>query len=234
MSRTKVKTMGEVVQHVMTETLEQASIRPNAGSKPPPSSPRPVVNPCQTDWQRKWINLSVTHLKVQDAANEAQRFCSRFIHNNTLKSVLVLCGPNGCGKTHIARSIFRYCSLAQRKAYETRKWNDYPNSLFLRWPAVMDCIRARNYLVVEDAMNQSLVVLDDIGADADQWDDGKDKLCQILGRREKMFTVITTNILPQFWSEKFEPRIEDRLLRNSIVKDMTGVTSYAIVERMRA
>lgn len=83
---------------------------------------------------------------------------------------------------------------------------------------------------MDDAFENDLVILDDIGAETDQYKSGipNDKLCQILSRREKRFTVVTTNIAPQNWMERFDGRINDRLCRNSVILDISGVPSYAI------
>ena len=79
-----------------------------------------------------------------------------------------------------------------------------------------------------DCLESSLLVLDDIGAENDPWKIAADRLCQILSRRERKFTVLTTNIKPADWPVKFDGRINDRLLRNSCIVDLTGVPSFAM------
>jgi DNA replication protein DnaC len=55
-----------------------------------------------------------------------------------------------------------------------------------------------------------------------------DKLCQVMERRRHEFTVITTNISPAQWNQRFDIRIADRLMRSSTIIDLTGVPSYAV------
>jgi len=82
--------------------------------------------------------------------------------------------------------------------------------------------------MIHDAMDSDLLIVDDIGAENDPWKICADKLCQVMSRREKRFTVITTNIQPAQWAQVFDDRINDRLLRNSVVVDISNVKSYSI------
>jgi hypothetical protein len=43
------------------------------------------------------------------------------------------------------------------------------------------------------------LIIDDLGAGHDPSGVGTDKLCQVLSRREEMWTLITTNIMPVAW-----------------------------------
>lgn len=80
---------------------------------------------------------------------------------------------------------------------------------------------------MEDAFNSDLVIIDDVGSENDPWKVCADRFCQILSRREKRFTVITTNVKPEQWAERFDGRISDRLMRSSVVVSI-GATSYAL------
>jgi DNA replication protein DnaC len=79
---------------------------------------------------------------------------------------------------------------------------------------------------MQDCIDASLLALDDVGAETDRHHVGTGKLCQILSRRERRFTIVTTNIQPDFWEVKFDRRVSDRFLRNSIVVDLSAVPSY--------
>lgn len=151
---------------------------------------------------------------------------------------MVLAGESGCGKTHLAKSIYNFCFKCATSAFDTGHWgkSEVPSVHFSSWPEVAGLLSEKNnnhdnYNYVQDAFNYSLLVLDDIGAENDPWAICKDKLCQILSRREKKFTVVTTNIKPEAWPEKFDARIEDRLLRNSMIVSLFGVESYAAQKR---
>lgn len=97
------------------------------------------------------------------------------------------------------------------------------------WPAVVDAIRNKELGSVEEGIGVDGLILDDVGADDDPFRQSADKLCQILSRREFKFTVITTNIEQKDWAEKFEARIVDRFMRNSIVVNLDIVPSYALM-----
>lgn len=115
-------------------------------------------------------------------------------------------------------------------AYDTRKWpgGKFPQSIFIEWPEAAAQFGDKNFSVMQDAIENELVILDDIGAENDPWKVCADKLCQILTRRERQFSIVTTNIQPAEWPQRFDGRINDRLLRNSTVIDLTGVPSFAL------
>jgi DNA replication protein DnaC len=160
-------------------------------------------------------------------ADEAQRFCARWLRNEPAPGLLVLAGNSGTGKTHVARAIHNFASLTAWNAFEGGKWGlRVPTVLFLRWPEVCDGMKQGSYGVIDDAANAGLLVVDDVGAEHDPSRNATDKLCQILSRREKRFTVITTNIGPDAWGQRFDLRVADRLLRNSVVLNL-DVPSYA-------
>ncbi len=100
----------------------------------------------------------------------------------------------------------------------------------MRWPAIVRAIAAKNEEHLDDLFRFECVVIDDIGADTDSFKIGADRLCQVLTRRERLFTVITTNIPSAQWHEQFDSRIADRLFRNSIIVEMNDVPSYAILK----
>ena len=99
----------------------------------------------------------------------------------------------------------------------------------LRWPEATDGFKAGEYGCIEEAINAGLLIIDDVGAEHDPSRNGTDKLCQVLSRREKRFTLLTTNIKPEAWAERFDVRIADRLLRNSVVLNL-ACESYALRE----
>ena len=96
------------------------------------------------------------------------------------------------------------------------------------WPEIANEIAESKNEWLTDAIDCELLVLDDVGAENDPWKRCADKLCQILSRREKKFTILTTNIKPESWPAQFDGRITDRLLRNSVVVDLSSTESYAM------
>lgn len=193
------------------------------------------MNQCETKWQRKWIGLEITHPSVQEVATAAEAFCGRWFNNDRKNSLLVLVGDTGTCKTHVAEKIFKFCSAATTKAFDGGKFgrSSKPSAMMIPWPLTVSKFsdRAIANRIVEDALSATLRVIDDIGAEKDSWGDAPDRLCQILSRSDEKFTVITTNIEPKDWATKFDNRISDRLLRNSVIKSLKGVPSYAVWQR---
>lgn len=173
----------------------------------------------------------MVHPLLQTLADAAEAFCGRWFNHDTNKSLLVIVGDFGSGKTHTAKGIYRFALSASMAAFETKKWpgGRFPQSLYLSWPETASKFGERNFSAMVDAFDSDLVIIDDIGAENDPWKLCADRLCQILSRREQMFTVVTTNVQPASWSERFDGRINDRLLRNSVVIDLTSVQSFAML-----
>lgn len=193
------------------------------------------MNPCETKWQQKWLGLEVTHPAVQEVATEAEKFCGRWFSNNRSKSLFVLVGDTGTCKTHIAEAVFKFCRAAAMKAFDSGKHGEtvIPSALFIPWPQTVAKFGDKQVAnqIVDDAISCTLRIIDDIGAGTDPWQDANDRLCQILSRVEDKFTVVTTNVDVSEWAAKFGIRISDRLLRNSVVKSLRGVPSYAMWKR---
>lgn len=158
-------------------------------------------------------------------ADAAESFAGRWFRNKPDKSLLVLCGPSGCGKTHVANRLCGYSRMAAFTAMENGGWRDplrVPDITYMRWPEVCEGFEADEFGSLQDGYNTDLLFLDDVGAEHDPWKKHTARLCQILTRRERKFTVFTTNISPEGWETQFDKRIADRLLRNSVVVSMSA------------
>lgn len=166
-------------------------------------------------------------------ATAAEKFCGRWYRHQDNKTLLVLVGESNCGKTHVAAAIFRFALAASMSAFEAGGWDKggrLPSSTFVLWPEETDEFKAGNYSRLPELFETDLIVIDDIGAEHDPSKNAADKLCQILSRRERKFTVITTNIKIEDWPSKFDTRITDRLMRNSEVVSLFGLESYAMIQ----
>ena len=129
----------------------------------------------------------------EDAATEtakrlAQTFCAD-IKTNPRATGLMLIGPYGCGKTHLAAAILHRCA------------EDGTPGMFVVAPDLLAQIRSsyrtgdgRADEIVDAAKNTPLLVLDDLGAEkASPW--VQEQLYMLINHRyEHMLpTVITTN-----------------------------------------
>lgn len=188
------------------------------------------MNPLRNKWQQKRLAMDVTHPEVQVMADAAEVFCRLWFKNDHSKPMLVLAGNPGCGKTHVAKAVYKFAVKMAMAAFDSRAWGErsVPSSRCLSWPLVCSEINEKRYGLVEDLIDHDLAVIDDVGAENDPWKVCADRLCQILSRREGRFTLVTTNIQPKDWAERFDARISDRLFRQSMVVDLSQVPSYSI------
>lgn len=177
------------------------------------------------EWQKKFLGLDCHCPQIHGLADEAMDFCMRWFRNETNRSLLVIVGDSGTGKTMTARGILKFSRLAAFRGYELGFWKSPPSIDYLRWPEVIDSSESGQ---VELPVNSSLLIIDDAGAESDRFRKSTDRLCQILSRRERAFTVFTTNIRPDAWGAKFDHRVADRMFRNSVIVDLTNVPSYSM------
>lgn len=204
----------------------------NATVPPPPSPPvRPeptFLRPLENAWQRKWLALEVTHERLVKLATEAMFFCQRWVQQSPEGRLLYIHGISGNGKTHVGEAIARYCRMSSHYALRAMPAHrtTMPSTGSYRWPELANDFRNKNESVLPDLFEADCLFLDDVGAEDDPWKVVLDKFYQVLSRRENKFTVITSNIAPPDWATQ-EPRITDRLLRNSVIVDLKGVPSYA-------
>lgn len=223
----------KTVRSLIPATLGSLATLPRTLAAPPKSSgnvrQKKTINPCKTAWQRKWLELDVTSQSIQTLAGDAEKFCKEWFKNDNIRPLLVLVGDFGTGKTHVAKRIFKFCNAASSTAFDRGYWgkSNYPASTFIHWPEAASAFQEKEFGIMEDAFNSELVIIDDVGSENDPWKVCADKFCQILSRREKKFTVVTTNVKPEEWTERFDGRINDRLMRFSVVCQI-GAGSYSL------
>lgn len=179
-------------------------------------------------------------LKIQHRGNRALQvlefqvwqFCRDYAKSPGDGRRLILHGPNGTGKTHAARAIQSWAQKTALLLPLTNVQTEDGDSIqlasaqFLFWPKVVDKFKQGEWGIIDDAAEQSLVVIDDIGAEHDPSGIGREKLFYILERRATRWTVLTTNCPPDQWGTKFEHRIASRFLRNCTAIDLSGVEDF--------
>ena len=188
--------------------------------------------PKNRQWLARNIGLKTAHnQKLVELEGALWEFCAGLSRAPLSGHLLVVYGENGTGKTHGARSVVRW---ARRSNIQFMPEPNVSQSLcarteFWSWPELLDALKNGGWDIVADLIESSLLVLDDLGAGHDPTMVGTDKLCQILSRRERKWTLITTNITPTHWESKFDRRIASRFFRNSTIVDLSGVPDYSSV-----
>lgn len=188
-----------------------------------------MQTPCKTNWQNKWLKLDCYRPEIQDLATKVEAFCGRWFKGDRKESLLILIGSSNCAKTHCAKSVFKFARNMGQASFSIRKDSFVvPGSAMFRWPEIVDGFKNGDYSVMDDLFLTDLIVLDDLGAEHDPSKMATNKLCQVMSRREKTFTMITTNVKPDEWAQAFDTRTADRFLRNSVIVDLTGLESYVL------
>lgn len=145
---------------------------------------------------------------------------------------MVIYGNNGTGKTHIAEKIYHWAKLASSTLKSVPDPNNgatafkNPDAMFIHWPTFLDELKSGAWEMIEDLERASLLILDDVGAAYDPSRVGLDKLCRILSKRERKWTLVTTNLGPDSWEEAFDRRAASRFFRNAIHVDLSNVPDF--------
>lgn len=157
-------------------------------------------------------------------ASLAQAWCHRWYNDDPHDRLLVLSGLPGCGKTHIAQRVWAWAQLTALTRWEHLRCpsDALPTVHFADWFKLADDDRCTVSMwdnFVRGAGAYSLFVLDDIGAETDRYRTGVPtaRLCELLNTRANKFTLITTNVPFAKWRERWDARVEDRLLRNAVI-----------------
>lgn len=168
------------------------------------------------------------HQKLKELETEVGRFCADMWRDPQNGRLLVLAGENGTGKSHCAKAVRDWVRLVGPSKQYVKRTNhiSYLECLYWEWPRLLDTLKEGGWDVVYDMFEATLLVIDELGGGHDPSRVGVDKLCQVLSRREKMFTLITTNVVPSAWEEIFDRRVASRFFRNSTLVDLSSVPDY--------
>lgn len=169
------------------------------------------------------------HPDITCLENEVYELVRGYRQNPAHGRRIVIYGGVGNGKTHCGKRLVRWANRAAMNLPLVRgdgAGGRLACALVIHWPTVVDDFKKGNW-DLDDALEADLLVIDDIGAEHDPSSIGREKLYQLLERREGKWDFITTNIVPDEWETKFEFRIADRLFRNATHVDFTRVPSYS-------
>lgn len=163
-------------------------------------------------------------------AADLERFCAGVWKDPMNGKVIVLFGENGTGKSICAAYITRWIrKVGHAKQYIDRENNiRFVDVVLWSWPELLDHFKSGNWDSIDTMFDTTVLIIDELGGGHDPTTVGVDKLCQVLSRREKRWTLITTNITPEHWQDKFDRRIASRLNAAQWI-DLSGVPDYRLI-----
>lgn len=185
-------------------------------------------------WCENWLQLNVAHHPdLQKLERAVTKFCLNIWVNPKRGWLLVIHGENGTGKTHCAKAVHRWIqSTGHANQYiraikQADEHRTYLRSYFWSWPELIDHLKNGGWDIISDLLEVPVLIIDELGGEHDPSRVGVDKLCQVLSHRERMFTLVTTNIQPEAWEKTFDRRIASRFGRNAITVDLSNVPDFA-------
>lgn len=230
------KHVSEVLPKIATLSFKETPKSASEGSLPASRETKRRFERClATPWQRKWLDLEAHDSRVQEIADAVERLAVRWFQNGTREDCrLVIIGNPGVGKTHAASALRDWAGHAAMRAFEQGHWSGPPPVEFSRWPDVCARIEAAAATFLElrqELTEPALLVLDDIGAETDRFRSGTatSLLAAVLDARLKRFSLITTNVSPDQWAGRWDARVADRLLRNSVIINLGDCPSYSAI-----
>lgn len=168
------------------------------------------------------------HPMAERAAKACESLAKRFrLNKRDPFTLLVLAGGTGCGKSHLARGVYRWTSAIAIDAWAAGYWpRQVPSTAFLDWPGFVESDQDG---VARDLAEADLAVLDDVGAEVDRFKNGAptETLRRFLELRAGRFTVVTTNVPVSQWDKRWDARVADRLYRRSFIVDMIDMPSWS-------
>lgn len=130
---------------------------------------------------------------------------------------LILTGQSGNGKTFLARGIFHWFVANVRSTVVSCAGNRVvrADGLWKKWEDVVERLYNGGYGIIEGLSEEWFAAIDDIGSEQDPKKLAPAALLKIQNRRERKWTVFTSNLSIQQMAESYDARIASRFLRNN-------------------
>jgi DNA replication protein DnaC len=174
--------------------------------------------------------MEAWHPDVQPMADAFGSIAVRWFSNNVKAGpiTLVVVGGTGCGKTLAMERTHAWAVTVAAEAWRAGGWGQrLPVARYLPWlPLYTDMSNDDGREAKESAMRAitgaDFLLIDDIGTEIDRFKSGAPVavLTEILDATKDKFRIITTNVPMAEWPRKWDKRVEDRLLRKSIVMQL--------------
>lgn len=199
------------------------------------------AKPISTETLEKWAKWA--EFKIEGDENEREqlarmvtavgKFCLDVQEGRPARWLTFL-GASGCGKTYLAKRIWRWHRASPRFVTRMTRGADgrseivYPGH-FCFWPTVAGELSGNSgYEHLEELSTEWLVVIDEIGADRDPNGHVKDCLARVLSSRVNKWTVITSNKTLDDIAERIDPRIASRMIRDGSEVVQVDLVDYAL------
>lgn len=172
--------------------------------------------------------MEVTHPEIQTMADALQEFAVQWLKNLAGRKRMVIVGQTGCGKTRAAKAIYRWCRNQACEAFDSRRGDTIPAVGLMEWSRAVRLPEPEWAGRISEAAASSITVIDDLGAEVDEFKSGLPiaRACEILNGLDGRFSLITTNVPPEQWADRWDARVSDRLLRDANVM-VLSVPSFA-------
>lgn len=162
---------------------------------------------------------------MQRLASKAQEFAFQWLNRDSGRRMRIVIGSVGTGKSHTARALNKWATFVAHEAW-VRQWHKHsdglPRVVRVDWSVVASpesCVRREFDDWCQDVSEASMIILDDVGTETDQFKSGvpTERLTHVLNRCEGKFVWINTNVGPEDWSKRWDARVEDRLLAGECI-----------------
>lgn len=162
----------------------------------------------------QWFGLDQTHHpSIPWLLNAGKWFCNALRSEERAPRWLAISGSPGCGKTKVARGIYRF-SMSHGPDIIARKGLVKWASAWINWRSVAEADDEDDF---KDALFEvrecSLLVMDDLGAETDRYKSGVpiSRLRQFLAEIERKWIILTSNQTLAELTGRYDSRVVDRL-----------------------
>lgn len=137
-------------------------------------------------------------------------------------------GISGTGKTFLARQVYE---IAKGFPWPTKPRHGQGalinpvRSVF--WPKLLSRLRNKEFWMIDELAECSFVFLDEIAVEHDPSGFAKDKLCELLSRRVRSWTVLTSNLTLEKLAV-LDTRIPSRMIRDGSVAVEMNTQDFAL------
>lgn len=145
-------------------------------------------------------------------------WCRRFFSDDKIfPKIFILSGPVGTGKSHIANRVHRWVRAVRFAAWRPKGWVRPPTIEFYEWAQIVT-LKEEEFRMWLKLMDETdLMFLEDVGAEVDRFKTSEptERFRQVLNDFRSKWLFVTTNVYPEQWGDRWDIRVQDRLMRGA-------------------